>query len=187
MKKYIHIILVGMKHTGKSTTGALLAKKLGESFYDTDNIITQISGKTPRELYDEGGQTLMKDWETASCRYLADLTRENGSVIATGGGIADNPDALNILKSDGLFIYLETPFDILFERIMESAARDGQLPPFLTGPDPKGLFLELFTRRTAIYAMGADVHLHAGNKTPIEITQEITDYISYERRTNIRC
>jgi shikimate kinase len=192
MRDYTHIILMGMKHTGKSTVGALLAQIMKKRFFDTDTVIAELSGKTPRELFEEGGSDLMKEWETGACRYLTGLSGKGaddkdsgGYVIATGGGIADNEDALKMLKKNGLFVYLDTPFDILFERILESADRDGRLPPFLSGADPKGRFLELFRRRTAIYAIMADMHLQSLSKTPVEITQEIMDYITYEQRTNI--
>ncbi len=185
MRQYTHIILMGMKHTGKSTLGELLAKNLHQAFYDTDTVIAKLSGKTPRELWDSGGAPLMIEWETSACRYLTALREQNGSIIATGGGLADNPEALKILKETGLCIYLDTPFEVLFGRIMASAEKDGRLPPFLTGGDPRELFEKLFTRRTSIYATMADVHIHSLNKTPVAITQEITEYIRYEQRTNI--
>lgn len=191
MRDYTHIILIGMKHTGKSTIGALLSKTLHQSFFDVDSIITELSGKTPRNLFIEGGAALMKEWETASCRYLTGQKElqgkadTQGSIIATGGGIADNREALDILKKTGLFVYLDSPFDVLFERIVQTAEKEGHLPPFLRGSDPQALFMELFQRRTAIYAIMADMHLQSGIKTPVEITREIVDYIHYEQRTNL--
>lgn len=185
MRQYTHIILMGMKHTGKSTLGDLLAKNLHQPFFDTDDIILKLSGKTPRELFDTGGSPLMMEWETTACRYLTEKKEQCGSVIATGGGLADNHKALEILKKTGLCVYLDTSFDILYERVLESAEKDGRLPPFLSGPDPKSRFQELFVKRTAIYAIMADVHIKSLNKEPLEITQEITEYIRYEQRTNI--
>lgn len=185
MKKYTHIILMGMKHTGKSTIGALLANSLHQPFFDTDDIILTLSGKTPRELFDTGGSPLMTEWETTGCRYLTSNKEQSGSVIATGGGLADNHKALEILKKNGLCVYLDTPFDLLYERVLESAELDGRMPPFLSGPDPKSRFQELFSRRTAIYAKRADVHIQSLHKVPLVIAQEITEYIRYEQRTNI--
>lgn len=184
MKQYSRIILMGMKHTGKSTLGRILAAKMSCPFHDIDDIIIHLSGKTPRALHEAGGAALLMDWETTSCRYAADMETENGCVIATGGGLADNANALKICKKAGLCVYLDTPADILFERIAESAKRDGQFPPFLRGPDPKALFLELFERRTVRYATVADVHVQSGTKSPLEITQEIMDYLAYGESTN---
>lgn len=176
---------MGMKHTGKSTLGRLLAERLGWAFFDTDTVIAELSGKTPRQLYDDGGAELMMVSETAACRHIIGLSSHSGSIIATGGGLADNREALNLLKENGFCVYLDTPFDILFERVMESAAKDGRLPPFLQGPDPRALFQELFTRRSATYATMADIHISTGKRTPPEIAQEITDTIQNEQRTNL--
>ncbi len=184
MKQHGRIILLGMKHTGKSTLGKLLAKKLLYPFYDTDAVILQLSGKSPRELHEAGGAALLSQWETTSCRYLADLDNGDKSVIATGGGIADNAEALKICEGIGLCVYVDTPFDILFARITESANRDGSFPPFLRGADPRSQFLEIFERRSRVYAEHADVHIQAGTKTPLEVAQEITDYIAYGQSTN---
>lgn len=185
MKQHERIILMGMKHTGKSTLGKLLAKKLLYPFYDTDEVIAQLSGKTPRALHEAGGAALLMQWEATACRYLAELDDGGKCVIATGGGLADNDEALKICKKAGLCVYIDTPFEILFDRIAESAARDGRFPPFLRGSDPKAQFLEIFGRRSLMYASSADVHIQAGKKTPLEITQEITDYMAYEQTTKI--
>ena len=45
------IILMGIKHCGKSTQAALISKKLNMPKYDTDDVVEKLSGKTPRELY----------------------------------------------------------------------------------------------------------------------------------------
>lgn len=177
MKKFTHIVLMGMKHTGKSTLASILAGNLALPGFDTDTVITELCGKTPRALFDEGGPPLMMEKETLACEKLAAGER---SVIATGGGLADNKKALEILKESSLLVYIDTPFDLLFSRIMESARIDGRLPRFLDGPDPEGLFKELFTRRAKTYATMADVRIETGARMPAEIAQDIMDYIENE-------
>jgi shikimate kinase len=185
MKHSNCIILMGMKHTGKSTLGLLLSQKLAVPFYDTDTVITGLSGKTPRELYASGGAALMMEQETVACRYLSTVPEtRTGCVIATGGGLADNEAALDILVKTGTCIYLDTPFETLFNRIQESAHRDGRLPGFLSGPDPRSLFLEIYSRRTKIYETRCDALIHAENRNTLEIAQEIMDTQGYEQGTN---
>jgi len=183
MKQFTYLVLTGMKHTGKSTLGALLAGRLGLPFFDTDAVIGELSGKTPRALYDEGGADLMMREETAACRSLMASGRR--AVIATGGGIADNPEAMAILREKGLCIYIDTPFDLLFARVMESARRDGRLPRFLQDGDPETLFREFYARRSAIYATMADMTVSAGSRTPEELTLEIMDYINGKPDTDL--
>lgn len=141
MDKRRAIVIMGMKHTGKSTVGSLLAERLGVPFYDTDGVIAERSGKTARELYDEGGAALMMENETEAVRHLAERCETTGKpcVIATGGGLADNAEAIRTLKKTGVLIYLDTPFELLFARVMESAQRDGRL----IGKSPAYSLIEL--------------------------------------------
>ena len=147
MDKRRAIVIMGMKHTGKSTVGSLLAERLGVPFYDTDGVIAERSGKTARELYDEGGAALMMENETEAVRHLAERCETTGKpcVIATGGGLADNAEAIRTLKKTGVLIYLDTPFELLFARVMESAQRDGRLPAFFRAAIPKPCSMNFFT------------------------------------------
>ena len=50
------IILLGIKHCGKSTQGKLLAKYFNCPFFDTDDEIEVLTGKSPRQIYTEQGK-----------------------------------------------------------------------------------------------------------------------------------
>ena len=49
------IILLGIKHCGKSTLGNLLSKQFHCPFFDTDDVITEMTGLSPRQIYQEQG------------------------------------------------------------------------------------------------------------------------------------
>lgn len=174
MKPHSRIVLTGMKHTGKSTLASLLAKRLSLPCYDTDAVIAELTGKTARELYDEGGAALMMAREADACRAVAG---RGACVVATGGGLADNGEAVEALRDGSLFVFVDTPFDVLYKRVSESARRDGRLPKFLQGDDPEGRFRELFNRRVKTYATIADVRIDAGTRAPDEILEELTGYV----------
>jgi len=176
------IILLGMKHSGKTTLGKLLAESLNRPFLDTDDVIRSLSGKSPRELWDSGGAALMQEWETAACEeVLAQYgSPEHSCVLATGGGIADNEAACGILSRLGITVYLDTDFSVLFKRVQQSAVRDGRMPPFLQGPDPESAFKELFSKRTGIYAKLSQVSVKTGQLSPAEISRRIMDLLTDE-------
>ena len=143
-----------------------------------------LSGLSPRELWDSGGAQLMMEWETRACEEVLCTTTNKTEgyrcVLATGGGIADNVKACAVLSKIGTIVFLDTDFSRLFERVQQSARRDGRLPPFLQGDNPEQNFRELFSRRAGIYATISEVSIKPGNHTPSETALLIMDLLANE-------
>ena len=150
------ILLLGMKHSGKSTLGKRLASYLGFEFVDLDELIEQIydpsGGTTCREIFKAQGGEFFAGLEAQAARKLAELALVRSMVAALGGGTIENADAMNVLQDAGIRVYLKDSFDRLYERVM----RNG-LPAFLSSDNPRGDFLRLFERRTALYENQAEV------------------------------
>jgi len=51
-----HVVLVGLMGSGKSTVGALVAARTSRIFVDVDIVIARETGKTVRELWEQGGE-----------------------------------------------------------------------------------------------------------------------------------
>ena len=154
------ILLMGMKHTGKTTLGKKLAETLRRQFYDLDDIIVSIYREnvpaavdaTCRTIYATHGREYFQALEGAGAARLSTCIRKGPAITAAlGGGIISNPDALETLRNAGCKVVLTAQPEELFKRI----ARRG-IPPFLEGPDPYRRFLELFKQRTEGYASIAD-------------------------------
>jgi len=112
-------IIFGIKHSGKTTQGRLLAQKLSFSFVDIDEIITKQTGFTPRQIYFDYGPEKFMSAEEKICSVLEKKCFGKKIVIATGGGICDNAPALMRLRDLGTFIFLEVSEQIAFDRILE--------------------------------------------------------------------
>ena len=85
------IIIVGMKHSGKSSLGKGLASYFSLEFFDTDKIIEEKTNMSVRNLFVEKGEQAFKDAEVESCKFLLERVKtSNPLIIATGGGICDN-------------------------------------------------------------------------------------------------
>jgi len=176
------IVLVGPKHSGKTSAGKELAALLSCDFVDLDEYITQKAGKSPRALYIEGPEVFKK----AEAGALAALfepslleakTAESSSplVIASGGGLIDNPDALSLLKKDTavISVFLDISVQIAWERIKKA----GELPPFLKTENPEETHRSLHERRAAAYRQFASLMIKADGKSPREIAREIMNSI----------
>ena len=65
------IVLMGIKHCGKSTLGKALASRLECPFFDTDDLITELTQKTPRQIFTEQGAEGFEKAECNACKALA--------------------------------------------------------------------------------------------------------------------
>ncbi|MFA6856661.1 MAG: shikimate kinase [Treponema sp.] len=166
--KDLAYILFGIKHSGKSTQGQLLADRLECVFFDTDTVITEQTGLSPRSIYASQGPSGFMLAEEKACSILAEKYTGKKLVISTGGGICDNAPALCILRSMGVFIFLEVPECVAADRIIRKMTKlsDGtfeNLPAYIAKKNPdtendvRTIFHDFYTSRTATYRTIADV------------------------------
>lgn len=134
-----NIILVGMPGCGKSTVGRLLGEKTGRQFYDSDEVIRELSGKTPEEILQTEGEEVFRDWET---KALIALGKQSGLVIATGGGCVTRLRNYPFLHQNGTIFWLQR--DI------------GSLPTEGRPLSRAGSLESLYEKRRKLYAAFAD-------------------------------
>ncbi len=152
------VVILGMKHCGKSTHGRLLAERLGCAFIDTDDVIesiyadTQGEKKSCREIYREHGAKLFYDLE---CEAVASLAaRADKRVVALGGGTAMHEELHPLIRKMGTVVYLANDPEELYRRVIA-----GGVPPFLDPADPHGSFLAQHERREGAYCDLSDVRV----------------------------
>ncbi len=83
------VVLVGLMGSGKSTVGSLVATRTGRVFVDVDIVIAQETGKTVRELWEEGGEAAYRKLESEA--VLRVLAGDAPSVLAAPGGVVLDP------------------------------------------------------------------------------------------------
>ncbi len=186
------IILMGIKHCGKSTQGRIISKKLSVPFFDTDDVIFEMTGKTPRQIYTELGNEGFQEAEEKACLFLQEKinsSAEKNAVIATGGGICTNKKALDVLKKIGTFVFLKTPERIASFRVLReiSVAQDGMLlnvPAFIAKKNPrsiadaKKIFHDFFIERELIYEQLADVVIDMSGSSKEANARKIIETVS---------
>ncbi len=186
------IILMGIKHCGKSTQGRIISKKLSVPFFDTDDVIFEMTGKTPRQIYTELGNEGFQEAEEKACSFLLEKinsSAEKNAVIATGGGICGNKKALDVLKKIGTFVFLKTPERIASFRVLReiSVAQDGTLlnvPAFIAKKNPrsiadaKKIFHDFFIERELIYEQLADVVIDMSGSSKEANARKIIETVS---------
>jgi shikimate kinase len=176
------VLLTGPKHSGKTGTGRALAgvwgkkrggEREGERFIDLDEMIEKRTGKTPRTLFKEGPE-IFKAAETDALAEI--LRRREKLVVAAGGGIIDNGEAMELLaKSRNIVIVcLDVSAATAWSRILKTAA-GGELPPFLQSADPRETHRQLHERRAGAYRAAAHIVINAEDKSPGAIAGEIME------------
>lgn len=178
------LILTGIKHCGKSTQGRLLSKHFACPLYDTDDVIQEMTGKSPRKIWTEQGEEGFLAAETEAClrleQSLAERTRPAApytAVIATGGGICRNERALEILHRLGVIVFLNADEKIAADRIVREAvvAKDGSLsnlPAYIAKENPKTLddvrsiFHRFYEERTKKYSAICDLRVDLSPASP---------------------
>lgn len=186
------IILMGIKHCGKSTQGRIISKKLSVPFFDTDDVVFEMTGKTPRQIYTELGNEGFQEAEEKACSFLLEKinsSAEKNAVIATGGGICGNKKALDVLKKIGVFVFLKTSERIASFRVLReiSVAQDGTLlnvPAFIAKKNPrsvadaKKIFHDFFIERECIYEQLADVVIDMSSSSKEANAAKIIESVS---------
>jgi len=120
------IYLVGMMGVGKSTVGALLARRLGRPFIDTDQEVERVAGLTIAEIFETDGEVHFRALEAEAIRAAS----ADAAVVALGGGAVAEPGAMERLLAGGEVVYLMAEPAVLVGRIGNPASR-----PLLAGLD----------------------------------------------------
>lgn len=105
-----NIVLIGMPGCGKSTIGNMLSKKLQRKFVDADAEIVRLAGKPIPLIFAEDGEEVFRQWET---RALAELGKQSGLIIATGGGCVTRQRNYPLLHQNGTVFWLQRALDTL--------------------------------------------------------------------------
>jgi len=138
-KKTQNIALIGMPGCGKTTVGRTLAEAMGRPFTDIDELIETTAGKSIPTIFAEDGEETFRRLETG---ILADESKKNGQVIATGGGIVTRQENLDLLRQNSLIVYLKCDINEL--------ATEGR-------PITQSVGIEaLATQRTPLYEAWSD-------------------------------
>jgi shikimate kinase len=156
------VYLTGFMASGKSTVGPILANTLGWNFYDLDELIEIKSGKSVREIFERDGELAFRNLEKEILMEVSSLEK---FIIALGGGTIIEPGNLEIIKSSGLLIYLESSPEETYKRVRFKRDRPALL--FEGDIEPtKEEFLErinsILTKRL-IYYNQADYKLNTDN------------------------
>lgn len=160
----MNVILTGMRGTGKSSIGSVLAERLAFRFIDTDEVIETLAGQRIADIVAQHGWAYFRQLEREAVIQCAAADRQ---VIAVGGGTLMDEINTERLKAQGVVVLLLCDVSILQRRL-----RGGDNRPSLTGQDSAVAELANVweTRRERYHAV-ADITLDVSEETE-DFTQD---------------
>lgn len=160
------VFLCGFMGCGKTTVGKILAKKLGCSFCDSDDIIVEKVGMTIPKIFSQKGEPYFRKVEAETIKELCG--RE--VVVACGGGAMLDPETAEYALKAGKVAFIDVDFETCYNRICNDSNR-----PIAASSTKESLY-KRFCDRREIYIKHSSFTI-AGNDTPLNTADKIINWL----------
>lgn len=159
------VAFIGLRGAGKSTIGKLLADKLRVPFFELDKLIEKASGVSLSMIFDLYGQSGFRRFERRCLDEL--LNREQGFVLATGGGLVSEPATYDRLLSACYTVWLHaTPHEHMSRVIAQ-----GDMRPIAQSSEAMADLERILTEREHLYRR-ADAVVDTSDRTIAQVLDE---------------
>lgn len=146
LKEKRNIVLCGMPSSGKTTVGKEIAKVFGKKFIDTDDVVVEKRKESISDIFEKNGEGEFRKEERLA---IEELSKENGLVIATGGGAVLDENNVRALKRNGVILFLDRSLENLVATADRPLSKD------------KEKLKNLFEKRYDVYKSCADAVIPA--------------------------
>ena len=138
------IFIVGMPRSGKSTMARYLCSKTKFNYLDLDEEIEKKSQKSVTEIFRDEGQEYFRSLETKLLKEI--INKEKIFILSTGGGTPCFNKNMELMKKNGITIFLNTSIDTLIERVSRKNKR-----PLFNSKNIKETINNMFNERIKYY------------------------------------
>lgn len=151
--------------SGKTTVGKILAKKLSYEFFDTDRKIEEAQDMKITEIFEKKGEPYFRNLEKDIAKTISE---SENTVIGTGGGMVKNDEIMNLLKKNGIVVYLKATPEKLAYNLRNDNSR-----PLLMGGDKLEKIRTILEERQPLYEDVCDITVSINRKTPKKVAEDI--------------
>jgi shikimate kinase len=166
------IALVGLPAVGKSTIGRRLALSMERVFYDTDDLVEDIAGRSIVDIFEKEGEPRFRELEGIALERIH--RRKQAAVVATGGGIVSAERSRDFLARRAFSIYLRSSQS----RIVARLSRSNKRPLFSSG-NVSDTLARLHAQRDPLYRAVARLTVDVGSSSMATVLATIAERLAY--------
>lgn len=159
-----NIVLIGMPGSGKTTIAKKLSEMLDVTSIDVDELIEKSENKSITEIFKKGED----EFRAIETNTIKKLSTKNGIIISTGGGVIKNKANIDLLKKNGIILFINRPIPNILEDI------DAENRPLLKEGTSK--LYNLFRERYPLYSKYCDYEI-LNNGDIIDLSDKIIKII----------
>jgi len=172
------VYLVGMMGSGKTNVGRILHNSLKYTFFDTDELVETVTGKSVSELFKEEGEDFFRTMEEEILQQLKPYTR---IMVATGGGVVKSMKNWDAMRN-GLVVWLDAPTSLLAERLEGEEQKDRPLLDLSSDAGEEGALEDklatILQERRSLYQradirVSLDNAFEAGKVSPVKVALRV--------------
>lgn len=175
-----NLFLIGFRCTGKTSTGKMLAAKLGWNFVDSDRVIAAAINFSIAEFVAAKGWDAFREKE---CKVIARLSEIDRQVVAVGGGAVTATENVRRMRSSGKVIWLQASPDTIRRR-MQADAGTAANRPSLTGQGSLEEIAAVLAERKPLYAGAAHHLIDTDDLNTDEVVEKIVAVIENDLKTD---
>ncbi|MDD5293601.1 MAG: shikimate kinase [Candidatus Izemoplasmatales bacterium] len=169
--KMTNLVFVGLPMSGKSLYARRLEPLFRKHYIDTDREIEKNAGISIVDIFRTQGEKAFRKLEFD---LIKNVYRSHNQIISTGGGMIMNSELMDLLKQNGLIIYLDKdPAEILKHQIRNR--------PLMQNADDLYRLAEI---RGPLYQKHADITFKLTGDITVhiqEVERKINEYFSHKR------
>jgi shikimate kinase len=174
------VFLIGVRGSGKTTVGRLLAGRLRCPWLDSDLEIEKRVGRTIATIFAEDGEAGFRDLECRTVAELVDEVRRKvcdrpvSAAISLGGGAVLSAPTRERMNNAGRTVWLDADIDTLMQRLgSDPVTRRPALTELGLVDEVRQIQLE----RCPIYAGCADLTIDTRGMNPEQVAEKIVRWL----------
>lgn len=166
----MNLVLIGLRGTGKTSVARELAARLSWPWFDADERVEQLAGRTIAEIFAAEGEQAFRDLESQT---VAELCAQPDCVLALGGGAILREENRAAIRRHGYVVWLQATPETLWRRIESDPSTAARRPALSAVGGGINEIIATLSAREQIYRDCAHLAVDTEDKTPAAVADII--------------